>query len=225
MIATSLITTFHCVPIAPNWDPASYLNAKRVNFADFITATACVSIFTDILVLICPHGWYKIFTFHGSRSRCLSASCPSVLLILLDDYDRHIPEDYSYSALFCVSTIEVGLAFVAACAPSLKPLFAKLLPKMFSSKSRSGPPCSQGEGTSGRLGYAMGPLSRSQKAQHEANVMRGEPGNDDEAYSAGSGDKYGIMMTIEMEVKWHNSKSRPPENEENSTESQVQPRR
>jgi hypothetical protein len=54
MVATFFITMFHCYPIASNWDPMSYPNAKCINFANFVTGTACVAIFTDVLVLMLP---------------------------------------------------------------------------------------------------------------------------------------------------------------------------
>ncbi|KAB8231606.1 uncharacterized protein BDW43DRAFT_281943 [Aspergillus alliaceus] len=234
MVATFLLTTFHCIPIASNWDPLSYPNAKCVNFADFVTGTACVSIFTDVLVLLLPT--WIVYNLRIARKQklmlvgILSFGLITVIsgivrVILLDQYDRHIPEDHSYSVLFCVSTIEVGLSFIAACAPSLKPLFAKLLPKMFSTKSRSRPVYEGGGGASGRVGYNLDPLSRSGRTEHEVSVIRAQVGDDEESFNAGPSDKYGIMMTTETEVKWHDSGSHPRANGGSSTESLVQPRR
>jgi hypothetical protein len=54
MVATFLITMLHCVPIASNWDPLSYPDAKCISFANFVTGTAGAAIFTDVLVLILP---------------------------------------------------------------------------------------------------------------------------------------------------------------------------
>lgn len=54
MIGTFLVTAFHCYPVAANWNPAAYPDAKCVNFADFVTGTASVSIVTDVLVLMLP---------------------------------------------------------------------------------------------------------------------------------------------------------------------------
>jgi hypothetical protein len=53
-VATFLITVFHCLPIAANWDAASYPDAVCLNFADFVTGTASVSILTDVLALMLP---------------------------------------------------------------------------------------------------------------------------------------------------------------------------
>lgn len=54
MVVTFLLTVFHCIPIAANWNLAAYPDAKCMNFADFVTGTACVAIFTDVLVLMLP---------------------------------------------------------------------------------------------------------------------------------------------------------------------------
>jgi hypothetical protein len=54
MITTFLLTTLHCLPIQANWDAANYPDAKCMNFADFVTGTASVSILTDAMVLILP---------------------------------------------------------------------------------------------------------------------------------------------------------------------------
>jgi hypothetical protein len=54
IITNFLLTVFHCVPIAANWDPTGYPDAKCLNFADFVTGTASVSILTDALVLLLP---------------------------------------------------------------------------------------------------------------------------------------------------------------------------
>jgi hypothetical protein len=54
MVVTFLLTVLHCLPIQSNWKPAAYPNAKCLNFADFVTGTACVAILTDVLVLMLP---------------------------------------------------------------------------------------------------------------------------------------------------------------------------
>lgn len=54
MVTTFLLTMLHCLPIPANWDAASYPDAKCLNFADFVTGTASVSILTDVLVLMLP---------------------------------------------------------------------------------------------------------------------------------------------------------------------------
>ena len=54
MVVTFLLTAFHCVPIAANWYPALYPEAVCMNFANFVTGTASVSVLTDVLALLMP---------------------------------------------------------------------------------------------------------------------------------------------------------------------------
>ncbi|KAF7162414.1 hypothetical protein CNMCM6106_009388 [Aspergillus hiratsukae] len=231
MVATFFITMFHCVPIASNWDPMSYPSAKCINFANFVTGTACAAIFTDVLVLMLPT-WivYNLKIARGQKLMLigiLSLGLISVIsgivrVILLDNYDRHIPADYTYSVLFCISTIEVGLSIIAACAPALKPLFVMIIPKVFSSnKSRSGPQYNRyGASRSGPNGYDLEHISRASRRRHGDSMI--EAGGDERGDRL---SKNGIVLTTEMEVQWHESGSGRPINQGSSTESLVQPRK
>ncbi|KAL4994025.1 hypothetical protein BDV10DRAFT_197863 [Aspergillus recurvatus] len=221
-----------------------YPNKKCINFADFVTGTASVSIFTDFLVLLMPT--WIVYNLHIAKRQkimligILSFGLITVLagiirVILLDNFDRHIPADSTYSVLFCLSTIEVGLAFVAACAPALKPLFMRPVPKLFSTNSRSGHYNNHARaGTSRRWGYDLDPLARSRCTMHRGgsgNVATVEAAEEDGSFGAGKrngdgNDKGKIMMTTETEVKWHDHHSPigRPVDDGSSTESLVQAR-
>lgn len=71
MVVTFLLTVFHCIPIQSNWDPAAYPDAKCLNFADFVTGTACVSILTDVLVLMLPT--WIVYNLQMQRKQKLAA--------------------------------------------------------------------------------------------------------------------------------------------------------
>ncbi|KAJ5338899.1 hypothetical protein N7452_005627 [Penicillium brevicompactum] len=242
-IATFFITVFHCVPIASNWNAAAYPNAKCLNFADFVTGTASISILTDVLALILPTwivyrlqmqrnqklmvvgilsfgllwvpGLFAIeFDFHTNNTRTVVAGI--IRIILLDDFDRHLPKNYTHTVLFCVSTIEVGLAFVAACAPSFKPLIARLGPKLLGS-TRTGPYGS----TSGRvrLGYNLEDRSNYTRQTQDQSLTVVEAGHSAELGSVKNYDKNIITMTTQMEVTWGQSDRQGQET--SSTESLV----
>lgn len=66
-VATFLVTVFNCVPIASNWNPEAYPDKKCVNFADFVTGTASVAIFTDFLVLLLPT--WIVYNLHIARKQ------------------------------------------------------------------------------------------------------------------------------------------------------------
>ncbi|KAJ5106517.1 hypothetical protein N7456_003192 [Penicillium angulare] len=213
-IITFFITVFHCLPIASNWNPVAYPNAKCLNFANFVTGTASVSIFTDFLALMLPTWivyelqmrWNQKIMLIGILSfGLLTVTAGVVRVILLDNYDRHIPENYTHTVLFCVSTIEVGLSFVAACAPSFKPLVARFLPKLFGASSRyqNG---STGRSGRARQGYNLHDASNFSRNQHERNVTLVEANDAEGGYGPKRGDtKNGITMTTQLEVTWDKS--------------------
>ncbi|KAL4861397.1 hypothetical protein BDV12DRAFT_204067 [Aspergillus spectabilis] len=237
LITTLLLTVFRCVPIASHWNPLGYPDAKCLNFANFVTGTACASIFTDVLVLILPT-WIVYNLRMAQKQKLMLIGILSlglvgiiagvVRIILLDIYDRKLAKgllvDYNYNVYFSLSTIEIGLVIVAACAPSFKPLVSKILPKFFSTRDRNGPQYSYNGGNGGRM-YDLDNLSRARRTQQEGNRTLVETRND-ETQSTGSAEpKTGIMLTTETEVKWQEDDSRQANNRESSTESLVRPRR
>ncbi|KAF9248238.1 hypothetical protein DTO013E5_5258 [Penicillium roqueforti] len=222
-ITTFFITVLHCIPVAANWDAASYPNAKCLDFANFVTGTGSVSILTDILALILPT--WIVYRLQMQRRQklmligilslgLLTVAAGIIRLILLDHFDRHMPENYTHSVLFCVSTIEVGLSFIAACAPSFKPLVTRLVPKLFGS-SRTG----RYNSSSNRLGYNLEDTSNFTRRTHDQTVIveagDGEIGHSHTKLKADNA----ITMTTEMEVTW--GRSNCEEQDTSSTESLV----
>ena len=121
-------------------------------------------------------------------------------MILLDNYDRHEPVDYNYSVLFCLSTFEVGLSFIAACAPSFKPIISQVLPKIFGGITSSNGPYSK----AGTRGYQLDQVTRRtevNRTQVGADSRTGErDGYDDGKYGDSKG---GIVVNKTTEVRWN----------------------
>lgn len=63
MIATFLAATFQIIPIQAQWDP-NVLVSHSINVGDMATATAAITIFTDVLVLCIP-----LWLFTGLQMR------------------------------------------------------------------------------------------------------------------------------------------------------------
>ncbi|KAL2784412.1 hypothetical protein BJX66DRAFT_348428 [Aspergillus keveii] len=236
MVTTLFLTVFRCVPIASHWNPLAYPNAKCLIFADFVTGTACATLFTDVLVLILPT-WIVYNLRMAQKQKLMLIGILSlglvgiiagvVRIVLLDFYDRKLAAgklvDYNYNVYFALSTIEIGLVIVAACAPSFKPLVAKILPKFFSSRDRNGPSYSYNRGgASGRM-YDLDNLSRGRRTQGEGNHTQVRTTNDDRDSTGSAAAKAGIMLTTETEVKWQEDDIRQPSGRGSSTESLVQP--
>ncbi|OJJ43547.1 hypothetical protein ASPZODRAFT_145902 [Penicilliopsis zonata CBS 506.65] len=226
-VITFLITVFHCVPIAANWDPANHPNAKCLNFANFVTGTASVSIFTDALVLMMPT--WIVYNLQMQRNQklmligilsfgLLTVAAGIIRVILLDNYDRNIPTNYTHSVLFCMSTIEVGFSFVAACAPSFKPLIARVIPKLFGDSSRR---YRNGSASArGRLGYNLEDMSNFTRRGRDQNVTLVEAGDGELGFGPAKKEpKNLITMTTQMEVTW--DQANREEQHTSSTESLV----
>ena len=146
-----------------------------------------------------------------------------VRVILLDKFDRHIPADATHSLLFCISTIEVGLSFIAACAPALKPIVLRIAPKLLgtTSRSRDNKYIKGGSLQANQLGYQLDNLPRN--TRQTTNITPIESTEHAEKSSLGNHSgpaaQKGIVMTTETQVMWHTS--RQPVKDGTSTESLV----
>ncbi|KAJ9484436.1 hypothetical protein VN97_g8932 [Penicillium thymicola] len=134
-------------------------------------------------------------------------------LVLLDKFDRHTPTNPTHSLLFCVSTIEVGLAFIAACAPSLKPLVTRIVPRLFGS-TRTGPHTGS---ASRRLGYNLEETSSFTPRTHDHTVTTVAVGDGEIPHGPTKMKGNNIItMTTQMEVTW--GRSNCEERDTSSTE-------
>ncbi|CAI7578900.1 unnamed protein product [Penicillium viridicatum] len=228
-VITFFVTVFRCVPVAANWDLASYPNAKCLDFADFVTGTGAVSVLTDGLALMLPTWivyrlqmqWTQKLMLIGILSLGLLTVVAGITrLVLLDKFDRHMPKNPSHSVLFCVSTIEVGLSFIAACAPSFKPLVTRVVPRLFGS-SRTGP----NAGATSRsdrtwLSYKLEETPKFTPRTHDQITTTVAAGDDEigHGFTTSKADN-SITMTTQMEVTWDRSDCE--ERHTSSTESLV----
>lgn len=170
--------------------------------------------------------WYSLFwpgvsPCPKSKVRKLRDVCNStvisgmVRLILLERYTASIPKDPFYTILYSISTIEVGLAFIVACAPSMKPLLRYVLPKVLGSTGYG-----RTTARSGHLGYELSETPRKGRAQSRTQI---EASGNFDAVDLGDlpGDgKNGILMVKETEIRWHEVKEKSVKNA-TSTESLV----
>jgi hypothetical protein len=121
--------------------------------------------------------------------------------VLLAQFSANPPKDFTHTILFCISNIEVGLAFVAACAPYMKPLVLRIAPTFFGS-TRFGK-------TTGRATRPVYELSQSgiwkgTKTMTHVNAS-GDNFGARISKDGGLNDKTDIMMARETEVKWQDN--------------------
>ncbi|CAI7652910.1 unnamed protein product [Penicillium crustosum] len=228
-IITFFITVFRCTPIAANWDLASYPNAKCLDFANFVTATGAVSVLTDVLALILPTWivyqlqmkWTKKLMLIGILSLGLLTVVAGITrLILLDKFDRHMPKNSTHSLLFCLSTIEVGLSFLAACAPSFKPLVTWIVPRLFGSTRTDLKAGSTSRRGRTWLSYNLEETSSFTPRTHDQTITTVAAGHDGTGRDCRKFKADNIItMTTQMEVTW--GRSDCEERDTSSTESLV----
>ncbi|RDW94961.1 hypothetical protein BP5796_00724 [Coleophoma crateriformis] len=213
MVTVFLLTTFQCLPIAAMWDRIAFANARCINFPDFVTGTAAVSVLTDALVLVLPtwivydlqvHKRQKIMLVGILSFGLVTFISGLVRIILLDHFDRHPPADPGYSLLFCLSTIEIGLAFVAACAPALRPIVVKVVPQIFGTNGLRSGPSSKKPSRFKTNTYIMNSQSQRTLSKHKSGIYV-EAMDPDLRFPPHPAVLGGISVTKTTEIRWHDA--------------------
>ncbi|KAN0090065.1 hypothetical protein V8E51_018644 [Hyaloscypha variabilis] len=181
---------FQCLPIAAIWNREAYPNAKCLNFNTVTTTFASINVVTDAMALILPT-WIMYDLKIGRRQKVMLIGILSfglvtvvsglVRAVLLAQFAAHPPKDFTHSILFCISSIEVGLAFVAA--------------------GRFGR-------TAGKSTRPVYKLSESRTWKGTQTMTRVDTNGDDHSRilkNVTMNDKTNIMMTRETEVKWQDN--------------------
>jgi hypothetical protein len=122
-----------------------------------------------------------------------------VRLILLEAYTASVPKDPLYTILYSISTIEVGLAFIVACAPSMKPLLKYILPKLFGSSLGYGRTTARNS----RIGYELSETPRKGNRTQSRTKIEAS-GNFDSVALGDLSDagKSGIVTVKETDIRW-----------------------
>ncbi|KAG9239068.1 hypothetical protein BJ875DRAFT_414974 [Amylocarpus encephaloides] len=142
MISRFMVTMLRCVPIPAIWDPEAQKHAFCINWRVFFTSAGIIGIIMDGLVLILPT--WIVYDLQIQRKQKILLICilsfglvtlvtGIVRIYLLDDQKRRPKQDSTYTIVFTTSTVEIGLAFVAACAPYFKAILVKHFPSIFGS--------------------------------------------------------------------------------------------
>ncbi|KAJ5998986.1 hypothetical protein N7451_006796 [Penicillium sp. IBT 35674x] len=156
-IAVLFVDIFQCHPIAYNWD-LTIKDGKCIDQGAFYVSTAALNLFTDLIVISIP----IIITWHLQMPLrrkiavcfilCLGGVATAIgvwrIIILAKAFFPTGPvEDPTFGIGFCSSAVEVNVAVITACAPSMKAITSKYLPRLLGT-SRNGK-SSYGPGTSG----------------------------------------------------------------------------
>lgn len=126
----SIITIFHCIPIAALWTPD--LDAKCVNYATSSFVSGILNVITDILILASPMHAVWHLNVSKARRRLITATfilggIVSIISIIRLPYIRTFGEgeDQPYKDVPAaeLSVLENGIGTLAACLPIYRPIY------------------------------------------------------------------------------------------------------
>lgn len=204
MVGIFIAVVFQCVPINKTFHPE--LPGTCINTPHFFIGSAGLTILTDILVIIIPT-WLlwdlrmkprkKIATiFLLSLGFLVTAISVYRLYYLITYYYGPPNPDPTYSVAGVASSIEVNVAIIAACGPSMKPLIVRFFPSVFERETTydhaGGWPDSLSFGdrlrtysasaTAAKLGSSFGSDLELQQGSVARNLRGGKDGRPREAW-------------------------------------------
>ncbi|KAL4897523.1 hypothetical protein BDV59DRAFT_167930 [Aspergillus ambiguus] len=141
-LAVLFVDLFQCWPVAFVYDK-TIAGGTCIAQGAFYVATAALNLFTDLLVLSIPIliTWSLHMPLRRKIAVCLILCLGGVataigvwrIVILAQAFfpdPDHPNPDPTYSVGFCSSAVEVNVAVLTACAPSLKAIFSKYIPRL-----------------------------------------------------------------------------------------------
>ncbi|CAG8898845.1 unnamed protein product [Penicillium egyptiacum] len=157
-ITVLFVDIFQCQPVEYVYD-TTIPGGKCIDQGAFFVSTAALNLFTDVMVLSIPIIITARLQMPLQRKLavciilCLGGVATAVgvwrIVILAQGFLSHTPgPDPTYAIGFCSSAIEVNVAVVTACGPSLKVISSRFLPRLLdSSRGKSNYGAGTGSGT------------------------------------------------------------------------------
>ncbi|CAG7937037.1 unnamed protein product [Penicillium nalgiovense] len=233
-IAVLFVDIFQCHPVEYVYD-MTIPGGKCINQGAFFVSTAALNLFTDIMVLSIPIIITARLQMPLRRKiavciiLCLGGVATAIgvwrIIILAQGFFSRTPNpDATYGIGFCSSAIEVNVAVVTACGPSLKAISSRFLPRLLDSsrgKSTYGAGTRSGTGVGSRrlrsnvfksTSHAQPSVYSTRGADYEMADPLGGPRVDivgdfemrkykrGDSSSLSSGDDKGIMKTTDISV-------------------------
>ncbi|KAJ6039160.1 hypothetical protein N7499_003021 [Penicillium canescens] len=163
-IATLFVDIFQCRPIAYVYD-MSIPGGTCIDQGGFYVSTAALNLLTDLVVLSIPIiiTWSLQMPLRRKIAVCVILCLGGVataigvwrIVILAQVFLTHkVNLDPTYNIGFCSSAIEVNVAVITACGPSMKAIASRYLPRLLGTSRRE--TSSYAIGTSGSRGRFPG---------------------------------------------------------------------
>ncbi|KAJ6018999.1 hypothetical protein N7522_001066 [Penicillium canescens] len=181
-IATLFVDIFQCRPIAYVYD-MSIPDGTCIDQGGFYVSTAALNLLTDLVVLSIPIiiTWSLQMPLRRKIAVCVILCLGGVataigvwrIVILAQVFLTHkVNLDPTYNIGFCSSAIEVNVAVITACGPSVKAIASRYLPHLLGTSHRE--TSSYAAGTSGSRGRFPGSkLFTSNKSPLHSNADDG----------------------------------------------------
>ncbi|KAF9889853.1 hypothetical protein FE257_006943 [Aspergillus nanangensis] len=183
-LAVLFVDLFQCSPVAYVYDK-SIPGGSCIHQGAFYVATAALNLFTDLLVISIPIiiTWSLHMPLRRKLAVCLILCLGGVataigvwrIVILAQAFfpdPNHPNPDPTYSVGFSSSAIEVNVAVMTACAPSLKAICSKYLPRLLGTSH--GASNSRYYGKTGSSSAHQGRFRSGLAYQHHRSTGRGE---------------------------------------------------
>ncbi|OOQ85092.1 hypothetical protein PEBR_31330 [Penicillium brasilianum] len=163
-VAVLFVDIFQCQPVAYVYD-MSIPGGKCIAQGKFYVSTAALNLFTDCVVLSIPIiiTWGLQMPLRRKLAVCIILCLGGVataigvwrIVILAEGFlSNKVNLDPTYSIGFCSSAIEVNVAVVTACGPSMKAIASRYLPRLLGTSR--GETSGYGPNTSGSRGRFPG---------------------------------------------------------------------
>ncbi|KAJ5768081.1 hypothetical protein N7533_000664 [Penicillium manginii] len=196
-VAVLFVDIFQCTPIARVYD-MSIVGGTCIDQGAFYVSTAALNLFTDIIVLSIPIiiTWNLQMPIRRKLAVCVILCLGGVataigvwrIIILAEAFLSHkVVKDPTYSIGFVSSAIEVNVAVVTACGPSMKAIASKYLPRLLGT-SRGGGTSGYGPGTSGSRAFPGSKFSTRHKSQLHSQAEDGYEMNPTNRVEIGPGE-------------------------------------
>ncbi|KAE8145762.1 hypothetical protein BDV25DRAFT_170263 [Aspergillus avenaceus] len=223
--AVLFVDIFQCSPVAYVYDQ-SISGGQCINQGAFYVSTAALNLFTDFLVVSIPIliTWSLHMPIRRKIAVCVILCMGGVatvigiwrLVILAKGFfPSSPPTDPTYDIGFCSSAVEVHVAVMAACAPSMKAIVSKYIPHLLgtsrnggtsrygtasaSNRFRSGYGHSRPKSKAGDAFELAGPYRAAVDPTAEEREMRKYRRGDSPSLSSEEG---GIVKTTDVEVQY-----------------------
>ncbi|KAJ5469714.1 hypothetical protein N7539_009332 [Penicillium diatomitis] len=155
-VAVLFVDIFQCQPVAYVYD--SSIEGKCIAQGVFYVSTAALNLFTDVIVMAIPIiiTWKLQMPVRQKLAVCLILCLGGIataigvwrLVILTQGFILHMPNpDPTYNISFVSSAIECNTAVLTACAPSMKAIARRYVPRLLGTSRRD--TSGYGAGTSG----------------------------------------------------------------------------